>query len=154
MTSDCVITPPSSCENANPSGIWCFERKYWDLNRKFPNLFSVCVFLWFLWVSWNNLTRAKKRKNSNLKNIFIMIEKLRKFQNFIQFSSFCRDKLLLRYLRFNSISRFSTEWDLLVPPVPKTRLTLLRTKRRAVSVSLSVILKVNIAVFMEQIRYF
>lgn len=40
------------------------------------------------------------------------------------------------YLRFNSISRFSAECDRLVPPVPKTRLTFVRTKSRAVSVSL------------------
>lgn len=42
----------------------------------------------------------------------------------------------LVYLRFNSISRFSAECDRLVPPVPKTLLTFVRTKSRAVSVSL------------------
>lgn len=42
------------------------------------------------------------------------------------------------YLRFNSISRFSVSavCDRLVLPVPKTRLTFVRTSRRAVSVNL------------------
>lgn len=40
------------------------------------------------------------------------------------------------YLRFSSISRFSAECDRLVPPVPKTRLTFVRTRSRAVSVNL------------------
>lgn len=40
------------------------------------------------------------------------------------------------YLRFSSISRFSAECDRLVPPVPKTLLTFVRTRRRAVSVNL------------------
>lgn len=44
----------------------------------------------------------------------------------------------LVYLRFSSISRFSAECDRLVPPVPKTRLTFVRTRRRAVSVNLFV----------------
>lgn len=42
------------------------------------------------------------------------------------------------YSRFSSISRFSAECDRLVPPVPKTRLTFVRTKSRAVSVNLFV----------------
>lgn len=65
------------------------------------------------------------------------------FSYFIQLLSLLLRKMqsLFQYLRFNSISRFSTECDLLVPPVPNTRLTLLRTKRRAVSVSLSLMSK-------------
>lgn len=43
-----------------------------------------------------------------------------------------------QYLRLSSISRFSAECDRLVPPVPNTRLTFVRTKRRAVSVNLHV----------------
>lgn len=40
------------------------------------------------------------------------------------------------YLRFSSISRFSAECDRLAWPVPKTRLTFVRTRSRAVSVNL------------------
>lgn len=47
--------------------------------------------------------------------------------------------LMFQYLRFSSISRFSAECDRLVPPVPKTRLTFVRTSSRAVSVNLFVI---------------
>lgn len=106
------------------------------------------------WVWWNELllkkTNQKKNKiKSNQKKLVKSLTNLVRrwntfFYIFIVFVS--EQQLASQYLRFSSISRFSAECDLLVPPVPKTRLTLLRTKRRAVSVNLSGSLKENLKI--------